>query len=391
MTGDQTLPLIRTGYPWGPRLRGSAPAVPIRLLGRRAVLVGGPEGVRRFYDPRLRRRGAIPLPVRRVLFGARTVHGLDDAAHHERKALFTGLLDPDRVAGLGRRSDRLWPLALRPGRVVLFDAAVQVIAAAVLPWAGIPLRPGEGPRRARQLAAVVDGFASPGPAYARAVAARAALDRWSRRLVRQVRAGRLDPPPGSALRAAADLPVPVTAAATELLNVVRPTVATAWFVAFAGHALAEHPQWREKVAAGDREAAYAVAEEVRRRYPFVPVLAARARSAQDVLGIPVRRGAMVVLDVHGTNHDPAWWPDPDGFDPGRFLRGPVDPDALVPQGGGDAATGHRCPGENVVLTLLISAVRALAGADWTLPPQDLTADEHRMPTRPRSGVLLDLR
>jgi fatty-acid peroxygenase len=169
---------------------------------------------------------------------------------------------------------------------------------------------------------------------------------------------------------------------------VRPTVAVAWFVAFAGKALHENPQWRDRIAAGDEAALDAFAQEVRRLYPFVPVLAARARAAQDVLGNRVRRGGLVVLDVHGTDHDPAHWADPDRFDPGRFLQGEVERDALVPQGGGDVATGHRCPGEGVTLTMIAVAARALAGLTDRVPDQDLGYDLSRIPTLPRSGVVL---
>jgi fatty-acid peroxygenase len=204
----------------------------------------------------------------------------------------------------------------------------------------------------------------------------------------------VQPPAGSALHAAAQarngkdrlLREPV--AATTLLNVVRPTIAVAWFVAFAGRALHDHPEWRTRVAEGDRATLSAFAQEVRRLYPFVPVLAARARRRQDVLGVEVPRGGLVVLDVHGTDHDPAQWPEPDSFDPGRFLSGTPDPDALVPQGGGDVAIGHRCPGEGLTLTMLEVAVRALAVASFTVPAQDLGYDLSRIPTRPRSGVVL---
>jgi fatty-acid peroxygenase len=96
-----------------------------------------------------------------------------------------------------------------------------------------------------------------------------------------------------------------------------------------------------------------------------------------------------VLDVHGTDHDPAHWPEPDRFDPGRFLGPPVDPDTLVPQGGGDVTTGHRCPGEDVTLTMLAVAVRALARAPHAVPAQDLGYDLTRVPTLPRSGVVLE--
>jgi fatty-acid peroxygenase len=395
---DRTVGLIRTGYPWGERVRQGRAAVSTRLLGRRAVVVGGPEGVRRFYDPRLRRRGAFPPPVKLVLFGPGTVHGLDDAEHHLRKAMLLGVITPEGVAELGERAQREWASATGRWagreRVVLFDEAVQVLAASVFPWAGIPIDPQEFRLRARQLATVLHGFGAPGPAYARAVRARWQVGRWAAQLVRRTRAGEIRPPAGSALEAVAAARdtggklLAVRVAATELLNVVRPTVAVAWFVAFAGAALHEHPQWRERIAGGDEPALGAFVQEVRRRYPFVPVLAARARRAQDVLGVRVPRGGLVVLDVHGTDHDPAQWPDPDRFDPDRFLRGPVDPDALVPQGGGDVTTGHRCPGEGVTLTMLAVAVRALAGLERSFPPQDLRFDLSRIPTRPRSGVVL---
>jgi fatty-acid peroxygenase len=277
---------------------------------------------------------------------------------------------------------------------VLFDEAVEALAASVLPWAGVPTDAPELPRLARRLATVLQGFATPGPDYARAVLARLQVGRWAKGLVRRTREGRIEPAPGTALRAAAEARdpegklLPERVAATALLNVVRPTVAVAWFVAFAGKALHEHPEWRERIAAGDEAALDAFAQEVRRLYPFVPVLAARARTAQDVLGVRVPRGGLVVLDVHGTDHDPAHWPDPDRFDPGRFLHGGIEPDALVPQGGGDVTTGHRCPGEGVTLTMIAVAVRALAGRTAGVPAQDLDYDLSRIPTLPRSGVVL---
>lgn len=392
---DRTLDLVRTGYPWAARLRGGAPAVATRVLGRPAVVVGGPEGVRRFYDPRLRRRGAVPAAIALMLFGPGTVHGIDDAEHHLRKALFLGVITPDTVAALGERADAEWAAVVRgSGPLVVFDEAVRVQAAAVLPWAGVPVSPGEAARRGRQLATVVDGFGKPGPAYARAVRARLAVGHWTRRLIRDTRRGRIRPPEGTALYAAARARSGTGAllaereAATTLLNVIRPTVAVAWFVAFAAKALAEHPRWRERIAGGEPGTLGAFVHEVRRLYPFVPVLAARARHDQDVLGVPLRRGGLVLLDVHGTDHDPEHWPDSGCFDPERFRSGVIDPDTLVPQGGGDLATGHRCPGETVLLRMVESATLALAGLPaQSSPDQDWSYDLAAIPTRPRRGVV----
>ena len=397
MDAEQSQNMVREGYLWGPRLRGSADAVPVRIAGRRAALVGGPEGVRRFYDPRLQRRGAFPLPVKLVLFGPGTVHGLDDAEHHARKAVLLSVLTAPRVSALAAEAEQGWAdrTAAWPGRdrVVLFDEAVQVLGTSVMRWGGVP--DGEDlPLRADQMAAVVHGFGKPGRAYVRAAVARVELGRWAQGLVRRVRDGRTAAPAGTALHAAATATdrsgrlLPERVAATELLNVLRPTVATAWFVAFAGQALLEHPEWRQRIADGDRPALLAFCQEVRRHFPFTPFLAAATRTRQDVLGVDVPRWSLVVLDVYGTLHDPAHWDRPDAFLPERFLGDEVDPDLLVPQGGGEVGTGHRCPGEDVVLTMLAVAVRALAGTALALPPQDLRPDLTELPTRPRSGVVL---
>ncbi|WP_069115045.1 cytochrome P450 [Jiangella alba] len=333
-----------------------------------------------------------------VIFGRGSVHGLDDARHHRYKARYLELLTPATADALRSRSRQQWEQAARtwePDRpFVLFDQAAYVLTATMLPWAGIPAEPSDVARRARQLTAVLDGFAVVGPEYVRARTARRRLDRWAAALIRAARGGRLQVQPGTAVdvmaqaREADGRLLTPQQAGVALLNIVRPAVAVAWFVAFAAVALAHQPYWRDRIAAGDDAALGAFAQEVRRRYPFVPILAARARAGQDVLGIDVPAGGYVVLDVYGTDHDPAHWTDPDRFDPSRFRGAPPVPGTLVPQGGGAYRTGHRCPGEDVTLVLLEEAVRRLALSHLELPEQDLSVDLARVPARPRSGVLV---
>ena len=62
---------------------------------------------------------------------------------------------------------------------------------------------------------------------------------------------------------------------------------------------------------------------------------------------------------------------------------------MIPQGGGEVATGHRCPGENVTIALIAEAVRILARqVEFTVPPQDLSIDLHHIPARTRDGFVM---
>ncbi len=132
----------------------------------------------------------------------------------------------------------------------------------------------------------------------------------------------------------------------------------------------------------------AFAHEVRRFYPFVPFLGGLA--ARDLFwrGAWVPEGGLVVLDVYGQNHDETLWGDPYTFRPGRFLERAVGRDELIPQGGGDPATGHRCPGEGLTVGVLETLAGRLARMEYALPQQNLTIPLNRVPTRPHSGVLL---
>lgn len=355
-----------------------------RLLGRRAVVVRGPEGARSFYDESLvKRRGAIPPPLAALLFGSGAIHGLDDEQHQERKRLFLDLLTEERIAPLVedatellRRRARSWR-----GEVEVFDELVETYGTAALWWAGITVSTGNARTIAHRLAWIVDGFGFSPAAYGRAWACRVWANRWAASLVADVREGRLTAPEDSPLAALAATSLPAGVAGVELLNLLRPTVAVAWPGTFAALALAEHPQWRSRL--GDQAGREAFAHEVRRRYPFVPALAARVRRRGTVLDCPVRKGDLLVLDVDGTDHDPARWPDPQEFRPDRFAGVEPDPYGFIPQGGGEP-TGHRCPGEPLTVQLLAATAGVLAGVPLEAASAAYRPD--RMPTRPRQRL-----
>ena len=388
---DRSVRLRHVGYPYLLRLRERwhTATAEVRLLGRRTTVLSGPEGVRLFYNEDLmRRRDAVPRPLVRTLFGKGAVHGLDDAEHQHRKSMFVRVLDEKAAHDIAAIADELWRgrehfCAVDPAGV--FAQAVDVHCAAVCRWAGVPAEAVDR-RLGRDLMAIVDGFGSLGMRGLRARRARRRVDRWARRLIARVRGGHRNAPPGSALDVIAGATTPngtllrTRVAGVELVNVLRPTVAVAYFVAFTAHALQEQPELREHVHAAPDEVLEDFANEVRRYYPFVPMLAARARRTVTFQGRPLAAGRRVLLDVYGTLHDPQLWDEPERFDCARFRDGSV-PEYYIPQGGGDVATGHRCPGERVAIELIKVAARCMAARPGEHAPATCIP-LNRLPTRP---------
>jgi fatty-acid peroxygenase len=402
---DQGFSAVTKGYGWLPDLRRAAGrrVFRTRVAGLRAAVLEGPDAARWFYDERhVRRSGALPEPVVGTLFGKGAVHTLDGDAHRVRKALFVALLmDPDAIADLVRRAEAAWDDAVpgwaARGEVLLHEEAARVLTRAVCGWTGIPLPDAEVPAVARDLVSLVDGFGSAGARHLRARRARGRRERWLARLVEDVRRGAVTVPAGSAVevvsyhRDSEGAPLDARVAAVELINMIRPTVAISWFLAFSGHALALWPGSRGKLAGGDPAFAEAWAHEVRRFYPFAPFLGGKTPAEVEVGGERLRKGTMVLLDLYGQLHDGEVFEEPYAFRPERWLDREIGEFDLVPQGGGDPRTGHRCPGEQITVAVLAALAVRLARLDAELPPQDLDIALHRIPALPAGRIRLRVR
>jgi len=404
---DSTLAMIREGYPfiWNRCRRYKTDIFTARILGKPAVCIHGPEAARIFYDnAKMRRSGAVPRRVVTSLFGKKAVHTLDDEAHRHRKAALMSMMTPASLERLMSFMTEQWQLAIArwegQRHVVLFEEAQRILTAAACEWAGVPLEPDEIAPVAKQLGEMVDAFGGLGPRLWRGKVARAQAERWIARRVKEVRSGEIVPEPGTAIdvlskyRDARGRRLKPRTVAVEILNLIRPTSAIAWYIADAAHALHQNPDERRKLTSSDvpdDQYATMFMQEVRRLYPFTPYLGAKVRAPFEWRGHFFVPGTLVLLDVYGANHDPDIWLEPARFAPERFLNA-VDSDfEFIPQGGGSPNEGHRCAGERVTMLSLTLALRFLTRAmSYSLVPgQDLTIDLTRMPTRPRSGVVLE--
>lgn len=399
---DSTLALIRDPYGFISKRcrRYRSDLFETRILLQKTVCVTGPEAAKMFYDPsRFARSGAMPGRIQKTLLGRGGVQGLDDQAHRHRKRMLMSLMTPERIGRLSETTAGLWHTYARKwgsvDEVVLYDEARELLTRAVCAWAGVPLAESEVRQRTRELTALFEYAGSVGPKHWRSRLARKRAERWIGGVVERVRSGGLLPPEQGAAHVIAwhrdphgELLSP-RVAAVELLNVLRPTVAIAVYVAFVAHALHEHPECRRRLETGEQGYAELFVQEVRRFYPFFPAVVARVRNAFEWRGHHFPRGRRVILDLYGTNHDARTWDAPEEFRPERFLRWDRSPYDFIPQGGGDHGANHRCAGEWVTIELMKVASDFLARRiRYDVPLQDLRIDPSRLPALPRSRFVI---
>jgi cytochrome P450 len=133
-----------------------------------------------------------------------------------------------------------------------------------------------------------------------------------------------------------------------------------------------------------------VIEESLRLYPPVYALSRAVREDDTIGGFAIPAGSMVLVSPYVTHHHPGVWPDPETFDPDRFL-----PDrsagrsrfAWFPFLGGP----HQCIGQEFALmeitlaiTMLIQAFRFRLAPGFSVEPRPVLS------LRPRDGLLIHL-
>ncbi|HEY4560473.1 MAG TPA: cytochrome P450 [Lysobacter sp.] len=397
---DATRALLREGYDFGrhrfERLRSDV--FETRLGLRRVMFVRGAEAAAMFYAPdRFTRHGAIPPTTLRLLQDVGSVQRLEGDAHRHRKAMFLSILGIAGTARLvtGFREECTRGALAWAGQdaIVLRREAALVLCRTACRWAGVPLSEDEAARRARDLDALVEGAGALGPRLWRGWQARRRTERWIRGVIRLLRRmPEQHDTPAAAIawhRDARGVLLEESSAAVELINLLRPIVAIAVWITFVAHALHVNPDIRERLRAGERGLTWRFVQEVRRFYPFFPAIAGRVRTPFEWRGRRFREGETVMLDLYASDHDPARWVSPERFEPDRFIAWPGSAFELIPQGAGEAARTHRCPGEEPSIALLMAAVDFLVNrVDYDVPPQPLDWRRNRFPAVPESGMRL---
>ena len=396
---DATLPLMADPYRYVSR-RARAIGSDIfasRVLGRPAVFLTGPAAASFFYASGVfAREGAMPERIAHMLFGDGGVQRLDGAPHRHRKALWLDIMSSDALDRLERAVERAWdasvPELSATEQVDVFCHAARVLTVAVCRWAGVPLDPRYAEETSNMLSSLFLHAASLGAERRRGLMNRARAQDWARGLVMARRRGRVAPD-GSILATMAawtegdGTPLAADVAASELLSLLRPTVASAVYVTFLAMALSRHVRHRDAVAS-DSAFRLAFVQEVRRLYPFFPAVAARPVADARWRGFDISAGTRTILDLHGTGRHPAGWDAPDRFCPERFLGWEGNAWTMIPQGGGAHAETHRCPGEWMTLRIMNVLARRLTATSYDVVTPRARPNYRAAPALPRGGFLI---
>lgn len=399
---DNSLAMMREGYLFIKNRvdRYQSDLFETRLLGQKAICMSGEEAAKVFYDPeRMKRNGALPKRLLKTLFGVDAIQTMDGDAHTHRKLLFMSLMTPPHQKRLAELAMEQWLAALSKWegaeKVELFEEAKNVLCKIACQWAGVPLEESEVKERADDFSAMVDAFGAVGPRHWKGRRARPRAEEWIRDIIENVRAGKTEAEKGTALYEMAfhteldGSRLDTQMAAVELINVLRPIVAISTFITFSALALHNHPEYKEKLKSGNGDDLEMFVQEVRRFYPFGPFLGAQVRNDFVWNQCEFKEGMLVLLDLYGTNHDARLWEDPNEFRPERFRDRKEQLFDLIPQGGGDPAKGHRCPGEGITIEVMKVTLDFLVNRiEYEVPEQDLSYSLVRMPSLPESGFVM---
>ncbi|GJE96468.1 cytochrome P450 [Phanerochaete sordida] len=121
----------------------------------------------------------------------------------------------------------------------------------------------------------------------------------------------------------------------------------------------------------------AVLKEVQRWRPIAPIAAPHMSSADDVYnGYFIPKGSIVIGNTWALLHDPTRYPDPDTFNPSRFLRADGTPDPAVPPPEEIWGYGRRaCPGRYFAADAVWSYAAHVLAACTLAKPRDASGKE----------------
>lgn len=360
------------------------------VLGRKTVVVAGPEAAGKFIDGSVVvREGSMPPHVQE-LFAGRSLPLLDGGAHAGRKREVLQAFTMEAMAAyrpvvesIVARYFARWPGA---GEIRWLDELKRLAIEIICTTFG-GLEPGpEMDALLRDYGILTRGFATlpinvPGTPYHKALKARGRILSILRRIVEARRAT----PAADGISRILASDISDDDATLELHHIV-----IAGFIVFGElvavvRTLTEYPELRPQL--GEDAAMLRFVNEIKRVTPIVPVVFGKTQKDFEFDGVGVPAGWMVMWAVTPSHMQYGVYDAPARFDPGRFARGEDrrHEHAFAPQGAGPV-TGHRCPGLDFATLVMALFTKELLRHTWELPPQDFGYDWKTTPPEITDGL-----
>lgn len=418
----ETLAIMRSNHGfYNERLEKYGPIFKTRLFGNDFVVFSGHEAFHTFaVDGRIVRGDADPISAEQIFLGSLAL--IDGVEHHTRKAVML------RAVGYRSAIASYLPVMqellqhtidpwLESGSTGDMRADLQRFAARLTGALYTGDRSEDHAAELdRHLANMREAFMTlplplPGTKYGKAIAGRKRVDALIGEALDRHLQGGYDDITSRLIVAANDADVPVDTLRGDIRHLV-----------FAGQGgffvpltlttmiLGQHPDITERARAEvlavspdgpvtmeqieRMEYLEQISKEVRRYFAMnSATFFGRVQEDMEVGGYRIPKGWGAMGGIHINMRNPDVFPDPDRFDPDRFLPAPeaaLPPGSYVPHGDGQA-THHRCPGENIVtVAVKMYLTLLLRRADWSIPEQDLTLTNELFPL-PASGLRVDFR
>ncbi|SHN23022.1 cytochrome P450 [Gracilibacillus kekensis] len=398
---DHTLQVLKEGYHFimNRSEKFDSRIFETRLLGEKVICLIGKEHAGLFYDnEKFIRKGAAPGRIQKTLFGLGGVQGLDGREHHHRKAMFMSLMTEDKLKEITTMTQVEWMnefSGLYQKDVNVYEAAKRVLTRVALRWTGMPSEEDDLEKWVNELSNLFENTAKIGPKHWKARSSRTKAEDFLIEVVKKVRDQRLNVEKDRAVYqfswhcdSQGDLLDPHTVA-VELLNLLRPIVAISVYVDFMLLAIHDFPEETIELKNGNDDELKYFIQEVRRYYPFFPFTTARVKRDFIWNDYRFKKGRLTLLDLYGTNHDPAIWSSPDQFYPSRFESWQGSPFDFIPQGGGEFDIGHRCAGEWITIDILKATLDYFINRiKYDFPVQDFDYSMNQIPSLPKSRIVI---
>lgn len=319
--------------------------------------------------------------------------------HTHRKSMFMNFMTKESLEDIANLVEAEWMKALneweKQDSVVLYEEVKKILTIAISKWVGVPLDGVNIDSFSEELGNMYESAEKIGMKHFKGKHARNKNEKWLENLIEEIRSGEItvnEEMPLNKIAFHKDLEgelLETHTAAVEVLNLLRPTVAISVYIVLSALALHEFPKEVDKLREGDKMYNKMFVQEVRRYYPFFPVAPAIVKNQFLWGGHDFKKGTLVLLDLYGTNHHPELWENPNDFSPERFKNWDKSPFDLIPQGGGEYLTGHRCAGEWLTIAVLQRTLDLLVNKmSYDVAEQDLSLSMKEMPTVPKSGFII---